>query len=1070
MIISVESKKSYLRIVSYYWVSLGLCVWIGLLCGVNATCAKLELSANSSTTLPTPAEMIKTLKTIGFSFDVEDPKVQIEPYVSTLQQEPATELNPIRTTPPMYAVTCFPAHLRFKLPEYPDLITAHVALEELRKISTIKVLFGHVIWEPNTTIFHQINLLILTRVSNILDCDTMNQCVCPSLENQDYTRLIKLGASQSEAEDAVKYAVYEKACQLELYTPRRTRLPNLEPSGVFFMRPFNRVFLRGSAVYDAHLLSQLSLTSDYSLSFAIPPKPINIDLRVLRTSSSICKEIIIDGSAGIQVTLSGLDNATAKHPEIVLKSTWEVFLYLARNNQSDIHVRAISDFSIESHSLQRMLLSSQLPYPSQLHLFSNVVVARISPILPCRALDLYKFVYSPAALAKFGIITGTVSVHYKLDRTDLYDTINMFCKINALPEIPQEIDDDITCCGTALSDPDWELKTPVLIQLDHPDFDASLKQYTDLHFVSFCENIRYTTISINGSPTGNPIKEIERCIHILSIFHNLTATEVKISNIGGVNSSNSLLDINASNQAIAQGIHNNFNVRRLVIDNVDNQIIYWLLGYYNFVGSIEVHVLNQKFTNLAIVQLLTHPMLQSITSLVINDFATLNELINYPQPPQPGQFSLFKYIEDKRQEGETILSLGLHKLALQLEGIPFDPYHEVLRKLWTYSILPLDIPLKTYLTWISIPNSTILSKSELLLSSITLTDLSNDSNHYQASLTNPFQISQLLRRSVAKLHLYFTPGQTLTQTDFTTIIRWISCRFTGLTTLYLANLQVPPNEQAQLTTQDYLLLDLTQLTTIQIQDINSEPNTYIEIAIKPHLTHLLLHTPNPQPEFTAVSHTLLTQMFTLINELKIPIPIPTALTTKSSLMAIVKHLRDNRDARESIICSLCDARLFLPADNGNTNPNNNPDGTNEDNNDNSNGEPCSKKPRLNSLLYQHIPPTTFTALCYFKCSHFACINCTTSWFNLHQEKTCPFCRAPRIDQNIHQLLNYPFTSFILNPDNPTTPSNSEAQLKLLLSPHHDQVYFYQPFTCITELSNSITPNSTYNNSQPLYLI
>ncbi|KAI5185723.1 hypothetical protein NEHOM01_1015 [Nematocida homosporus] len=1073
MISRDRRKESCLNIIRY-WGRITMCIWLGLYwlgVGVGASGDGLQTSVNTQPALPSSAEMLATLKKIGFVFTVEKPQITVERYVSIRLSEPAAAHNSIGTNPPLYVVRYAGLKkLQFTAPVYENADAAMEALNELRKIAIIKTMYCYVLWKPANPELHQINQLILNRVYNVLDCCMTTLCASISLERLEYTSLVDLEACKREALNTIEHAAYGHNNTLDLCGELDGRLPSLITSGIFLWRPLTTVRLLSNAVHDVHLLSQLRLTNDYSLGFAQLPKSVNIDLRVLQTLPYICNAIDISEAGDAKVTLSGLENAIDKHTQIVLKADWDTLLYLAVNNGSDIRVHTIMGLVVELKSLQAMIKADRMSMPDKPRVFATIILSQINSNMPCGPVEQYHEFYNPDTFIKYGIRVDDVQLYYKGGRTDLHATLTLLCSIGALPNMPDEVDETITCNGTDINGIDLEVQGTVEICLDHARLGRLIHEYISQNCMCFCQNIRYTEISITEGEDPRP-EEVNILVgKLLSLFHNITAQCIRIWNVHGQHQTTTNFDLNTF-KTNANGTEKLLiSVDCLFLDNVDPQILYWMLGNYIFTEPTEVHILNQSFANLAVVQVLTLPELSLIKTLVIDDCSDLNELVNYKKPAESEEFSLFRYIEENQREGKSIESLGLHKLSLQLEESLFELHYEALHNLWSYGIIPMGMPFEIYIAWSTAPSLIGLCKKEFILSSVTVVALNADFANCQAMLLNQSNQGQTLepqeysiqKNSVEKLVMLFSNGQTLTETDLATIIRWVSCRFTDLTILQLCNLELSANDHHAIASRDYCIRGLDKLTSIQIEDISSRPHTYIELIIRPYHISLLATATNLRPEFTAVSHATLSRLFSQGEQLKTL--VPTNMGTKASLEMIKKHLLTNQKTKKNIECSICYDKLFVSTVDD-------VDGDkclkDEENKDDADGEPSAKKPRNEST----VPETKFTTLCYFKCGHTFCDRCAVNWFDEWPSKNCPECREEGVYLDIHYLVGVPLSNFVVLQDNiNTNPLSINCQYLKDLACHDGYIYFYIAYNDIIDLSTELGRKATYDDPHQLYVI
>ncbi|KAI5185352.1 hypothetical protein NEHOM01_0767, partial [Nematocida homosporus] len=219
--------------------------------------------------------------------------------------------------------------------------------------------------------------------------------------------------------------------------------------------------------------------------------------------------------------------------------------------------------------------------------------------------------------------------------------------MGALSLVPASIQQrEIVCLGESLNDSRWVLPEPVKISLNHELLNFKIVSFEERYYTRFCQNIHYSFIEINGDKTPTP-QYFRKCTLLLSRFQSITAHQLKISNVRDTNYYSNKFDLATFQRHSSPAITWALKVRRLVLDNVDIRIIYWMLGHYELAIPTEIHIINQKFANLAIAQILTHPAFNNITALVLNELLTLNEVILFDRREEVKEFLLFNYVDEK---------------------------------------------------------------------------------------------------------------------------------------------------------------------------------------------------------------------------------------------------------------------------------------------------------------------------------------------------------------------------------------------------------------------------------------
>ncbi|KAI5186024.1 hypothetical protein NEHOM01_1227 [Nematocida homosporus] len=460
-------------------------------------------------------------------------------------------------------------------------------------------------------------------------------------------------------------------------------------------------------------------------------------------------------------------------------------------------------------------------------------------------MDSYAPYCSQAAYAAYGISTKECTIEYKKGRTDLSDTIETLTtdllglddtSINGV-----NVKADI-CSGVDLGDAKWELHETVNLHLSLVQKTQKLDSTVGFGYAithTFCQNIRYTTINICGLPTvvcnGDFIQELDG---LLNLFGNITARELKLSNIRSSVISPFAFDISkiGGEHALPKHLQFRLNLKTLVLDNVNNQIISKLFNEYTFVSPVEVHILNQRYSNLDIVRILSHPIGQNITKLVLNDFSGLDEVKYYEEYKKEDRLTelpLFNYIETMKAENKTTSDLGLNKLILQLEGVDCSKYTEVLAEFEKLGIRCQAGPVQTYINrQIAYYKEYLMAATKcteiwdvdqaLDLYNVDLHELKKDLINRSIKCTSQPSKSPTQKLSLETLKLYFSDNQVLTEDSLVDIIGWVACQFTDLKDLTLLNLDVSEHTRKLILNGNYYTVGLETLKAIEIKSEKSQ--------------------------------------------------------------------------------------------------------------------------------------------------------------------------------------------------------------------------------------------------------
>ncbi|KAI5187114.1 hypothetical protein NEHOM01_1945, partial [Nematocida homosporus] len=411
----------------------------------------------------------------------------------------------------------------------------------------------------------------------------------------------------------------------------------------------------------------------------------HIDFTALHNQEIQCQKIVLINESE-DLTLTGLENATQDiHSEIVLELRWETLLCLIRRNNPTINVHTI--IAIVPKSTKDLFQPD--PLQQQLHstprAFATKISIRISTQKCWCLKDTYDKYYTPEVYAKYGISVGECTIEYKNRQDGLLHTLEVLEKnlrVNCKKSIEHVQSCGIKCPAEDRSNNKLELQEPVDINL-RALYKTNLYVYADYGLVAgpdalFCQNIHYTDININGC---EDYKDSEICRSLLSLFVNIAAHTLRFSNFGlDAFHTFDLSKIEGGN-ALPEILRRHLNLKALILDKVDDNLVYWILNNYTFADSMELHILNQIYNNLNIARILSLPICQKISKLVINDFVKLDEVKLYKEYKKEDKLTelpLFNYIETMKAENKTTTDLSLNKLVLQLEGLDCNKYTEIL--------------------------------------------------------------------------------------------------------------------------------------------------------------------------------------------------------------------------------------------------------------------------------------------------------------------------------------------------------------------------------------------------------
>ncbi|KAI5187278.1 hypothetical protein NEHOM01_2063 [Nematocida homosporus] len=1033
------------------WVSMGLYVLLVLLGSVASSDKLDQFEKRDILACPSISQTINDMESIGFSFASDPYKfVKITPYVPKCSPTPIASPNQpsiltldLPPTRPYYTICVRMTHLTFKLRNYTTPQKAILALASLRKIASIKIAKAIIIVEEGGSNGTLLNLCILSRVVNMLDCRCLRISLLYKQRKTDI-RDADLAASLAEAQNTIKHAGNLLGCWIYFSVTQQNRLVQLLNSGITLLRPIITVYLLESEYKSVHLLPRLPLENNYHISIRAWSGIATIDFTFINNHALICHKISLGCIKSTKVKLLGLENAIEKHSKIYLVASWPVLWYIINNNGPQIRVYGVAGLNVSSSSMQQLLDASlktdDTPRP---RIIATVGVSKILKDLPCNSLDSYKRRHSSTVLAKYGICLNEIRMCYLMPRQDFGDTISFLVASKALSVPAIDLGaQDIKCCGNGLSDPSWQLQETVNFRLDDAKLDFYLLCYTTQGHGCLCQNICYNVINIIGTCAAHG-QQIDKCLKLLCMLGSITAQKLSIINIH--NSPNpARIRLNLNNimrQDTIEEYKCQLNVKILVLDNVNVRIVYWLMGRYVFASSVELYLLNQHFSNLAIARILSLPRTHQITSLTLNNFLDLNEVKLYQKQNKSSKFSLFRYIEALREGNPTLQGLNLHKLFLQLGNIDYAPYTDLLYRLASYQIQPLASLFEDYLRNLSNQSTTSPeTKTEFALYNIVLSRLEKDlidcySQYLPQSSKQPSPL--IPKSSVEKLILRFNDNQFLTATELVNVIRWVGYRFKNIHTVHIVNIRMSTSDRDLIVTHRYLTADLEWFSYIYLEgaDTNESDGSCIELVVRFYPVSLEIDDLNSAAISISISADSLARFISYPKDLA-------GIITKKigSLQTIKTHLENNGAA---LRCPACLRVIYIPwtmikAE-----------------------EHVAKKPRL-----EFDPDHNFREACYFKCGHPVCAICVAE-FKL--DNRCPICRKTGVWQEVLRLIAVSLSNFLVleRCDNP--PASDPAQPKSLTW-SNGYAYFYARYTTMTELSIAVANEKANGSCDAIYLI
>ncbi|KAI5187968.1 hypothetical protein NEHOM01_2466 [Nematocida homosporus] len=1032
------TKISCCRLMISNWTAIRLCVllvllhWTSIVSGSN-----MEIYQPG---LPSSEEILKSLKKIGFSwsFNGTNPRVVFCSSEETPESTPTPDVtdntNPNSTQPNSslrYAIVEPTLHLYYTLPIYPD--SPAIALHEIRKITMINAEDVEINYNRASIAFHKECLVLLCRLLNLFVCKELKFTV-NYYENLDkYKGGFDLDRGRKEAKNAIDWddsTPFHLTINSDMAS---NALLKYIFNGLVILRPVSGITLPSKYVPDlSGYLKPLSLSSNYTLIIRYEKRNVKINLKRIQKAAHKCAKIIFDIHEVSDPVITGLEEEVpAKSPTIILTGSGHSIQYIAKHNRSRVKVHVLVYNTFHSGFIKSLIKAAKAKKASKSRIVAGKAILALSDSTPCDFPAYHKQVLTTETFAKSGIAVKDIEFKYEDGRWDFSAELESLVYYKVLSEMPTNLaGKNIVCLGHALSDPCWELKEVV---------DLKLNKFG---LWPICPNIRYTTLSISGDK--NPDQNHTcACNGLLRHLRSINAQELRISNVRDCPSTNTNFDMAKLESDLANLLKHNLNVEILILDDVDECILYRMLGCYDFTCSklTEIHLLNHRFTSLAIAQILTLPMAKKISKLVIDGISRLNEIKHFHQRKELNEFSLFNYLEKrkgKRKGKKETEEIDLHKLVLRPEPTIFDSYNIPLQALRGLGVQVLTSSDK-YSTDPPFPRQPhMIDMKEFAYYTTTFDALKIDLAKYQStSLTQPNPTLTLTPipnsvqpDSITTMFLRINDTQFLTQADLNTIICWVSCRFKNITSLWLANFKLTEEDRKILASCKYMINALPYLQFIQIEDATSDKDP-LELSLHPYYNNLLEITSDPMPTFLAVSYKVLSQLYTYCD--KIEDLIPNYDSSNATLHTIITSLQKLKRDGDVPYCPCCNRTLYMPPQ----------------------GKRAKKWDikRLFTMKFnsQFNSNTNIDMLFYLGCGCPVCIRCLEIRRKSHAQ-SCTKCKQNT--GTFNRLIGIPSPVFIF-PNNSACDSNAHSEL-LQPAPWKDNhCYFYLSYNSIESLIDAL---------------
>ncbi|KAI5187904.1 hypothetical protein NEHOM01_2438 [Nematocida homosporus] len=1019
-------------------------------------------------------KMTKDLTAIGFSFQHEESIVYVKKHMTEEVAAPASDstvaltlTNSTERTDQSMVLWPEP-ELEFTMPKISEVGGLQKVLNALEHIVVIKAQKAVFIYKVEYSLRCEDRLKLISQVINVLECEELEL----RIEEYDIKRyshwVSQVKPSLTELEETIRRAASNSKHNLTI------NVCCLNPSRVD-LSPLN-MSLRNLASKPALIVTIMQEQNDPPSIFK-PKDPYrhlyevqastHIDFTALHNQEIQCQKIVIDNELKC-LALTGLENATTNiHSEIVLELRWKTLLYLIENTKSIINVHTI--IAIRPEYTQELFQPHLLPEkPLSTPRIIAIKITIKTNLEGCWCLEnMYNQYYSPEVYAIFGISVDESTIEYTKRQNGLLDTLKaleLHLEMDCEKSIEHVTANGIKCPAEDCSNNKWELQESVDINLGIL-YDLIMVGLSNCDrfggpYVVFCQNIRYTDIHIDG--VGDCWAST-LCQTVLNLFINITACTLRISNvIVGAIGSFDLSKIEGNN-ALPEICRRRLVLKTLILDNVDDSLIYWILNNYTFANSMEVHILNQGYKNLNITQILSRPTCRKISKLVLNDFVGLDEVRLYEEYKKEGRLTelpLFNYIERMKAKDKTITDLGLNKLLLPLEGIDDSKYTEILAKFNDIGIQCGVIPLaanihhqmvdcKSYImtaTQYALRHPNNRFYKELVLRNINLQELEADlASRCTTSTSQPDpnqeQKPSIQKLSLDKLSLYFSDTNPITENNLVKILDWIACQFTDLEWLDLYNLEVSQAEQWKMLVHNYHVNGLDVFRCYSISSKSAQINLLAGTIHNIRLAEFNIS----RPDIVVVDYTMIPHI------LKLDL---TGMDSEAHLYKLATAIKKST----SIICSMCSLSLYRPI---------------EVKRKSTMWKLCcatTKKANPDTVSRFSIlnPELHFKTVCYFACDHLFCIECVWKMKKPHEDLLkCPTCKKHASYKKACQLVYAPLPNLVLVKSNIPT-SIPESQQSKITTWRTTPTFFYASYKYSGWMHPKPKKEASYNTTTPLY--
>ncbi|KAI5186109.1 hypothetical protein NEHOM01_1291 [Nematocida homosporus] len=830
-----------------------------------------------------------------------------------------------------YRIRVMGYRLIFQLHEYEDVSMANKELDVWRRIVSIRVRHVYVGFDLNGGCCYNMNLLIVSRIVNTFDCEKL---VIGTVMKQDRELRTEgpghVTNAQKEAYNAFSRINYKLACQVEFTALGAREWIN---ANVALLRSVKAVVLKNESVNCGLILSSLALIDDYTFVLDISNSGGTFDFGFLHNSSPRCSRIVIISVLKNVGILTGLEQATTTiDSTITLISEWSILRYIAKHNPTEICVHTLIGTGCDPVVEYQKTKTIQVVAEARPIILARKVITTIPNTEACGVLGYYQKYYNRQACLQYGISADEDQFQYDSGRNHILLTLARLNKFGGLAQVPCEFKmQKRVCDGHQMSGSQTSLpQIDLFFQLRHYMMSDGLIISKHMR-QPFCQHIRYNSITIKG-PYEWVNDYISSCFDLLNRFRNLTAQKLTLANIDKVHGQMGIFNIDMIKTSPPDQPKYHLNIKTLVLSNVHRDVIYTLLNNYSFVNPIELHILNQYNQNLAIAQILSLPISNLISKLVIDDFVELEEVKNHTIYTATGkfkEFSLFNYIKTMANQNKTLDDLGLKKLFLQLHNVDCMKYANVLSEFSRFGVQYQIVSLNSYFSNIINSYNNVRETmgpwhteavDDIMFDNLSMRALETDltDNSPQKPTTTNFARVEITPDSVDSLILYFDGTDTLTENNLIAILRWITHRFGHITNLNLINIKLDDRDKHIMNSRYHIPNWLSASLIIKVKPDISKSD-YIQLKTRQTLVCLNLST---NGDNNIVQEYINSKVLSGIRPILkvpaklIPIPIPCCSKFNCTIPILTQPITPTENMpktpNNNISCMYCKRKITIP--------------------------------------------------------------------------------------------------------------------------------------------------------------